>query len=126
MKVTITQVLHQLVQMHPQRVLTVCGERRRRVHEVAERVARLAGAFLRLGVMADDRVGILALNSDRYIESLLAVPWAGAALNPCNVRWTAPEIAYSLNDCDTRVLIVDDHFAPLAAGLRDTVPGLRH
>jgi len=126
MEIGITQVLRQLLQMHPQRILTVCGERRRRVHEVADRVARFAGALRQLGVMPDERVGILALNSDRYIESLLAVPWAGGALNPCNVRWTAPEIAYSLNDCDTRVLIVDDHFAPLAAGLRDTVPGLRH
>ena len=35
-----------------------------------------------------DRVGMLSLNSDRYIEYFFAVPWAGGVLNPCNTRWS--------------------------------------
>jgi len=37
-----------------------------------------------------------------------------------NTRWSAAEIAYSLDDCDTRVLLVDDHCAPMVADLRAT------
>jgi acyl-CoA synthetase (AMP-forming)/AMP-acid ligase II len=40
----------------------------------------------------------------------MAVPWAGAATNPVNIRWSATEIAYSLDDCDTKVLLIDDPF----------------
>jgi hypothetical protein len=46
----LTQTLHQAVQQGPDRPMTVFG----------------------------DRVGILALNSDRYHEYLLATPWANA------------------------------------------------
>lgn len=53
---------------------------------------------------------MLSLNSDRYHEYLLAVPWADAALNPINIRWSPAEIAYSLRDSQTNVLLVDDVF----------------
>jgi acyl-CoA synthetase (AMP-forming)/AMP-acid ligase II len=46
------------------------------------------------------------------------MPWAGAAINPINTRWSATEIAYSLNDCDTRVLLIDDAFFALLPQLR--------
>jgi acyl-CoA synthetase (AMP-forming)/AMP-acid ligase II len=49
-----------------------------------------------LGVGSSDRVGSLAHNSDRQVETCMAVPWAGAVINPCNTRWSATEIACSL------------------------------
>ena len=71
-----------------------------------------------------DRVAILALNSDRYSEFLLAVPWADAVFVPVNTRWAAAEISYSLAECGTRVLLVDDTFAPAVPALREACPGL--
>ncbi|WBQ03384.1 AMP-binding protein [Kribbella sp. CA-293567] len=120
----LTQGLHRAVQQQPDTLMTICGDRRRTFREVADRVARLAGALRGLGVEPEDRVGILALNSDRYAEYLLAVPWANAVLNPVNIRWSLAEIAYSLADCDTRVLFVDDAFAPMLPALRTAVPNL--
>jgi hypothetical protein len=35
------------------------------------------------------RVAMLSLNSDRYLEYQMAVPWGGGVLNPCNIRWSA-------------------------------------
>ena len=120
----LTQALHRTVQQDPYRVLAICGDRTRTVAESIDRIARLAGALRRMGVTRGDRVGILALNSDRYHEFLLAVPWADAVVNPVNVRWSAAEIAYSLVDCDTRVLFVDDAFAPMLPELRAQAPNL--
>jgi long-chain acyl-CoA synthetase len=40
--------------------------------------------------------------------------WGGGVLNPVNTRWSVPEIVYSLDDCDTGILIVDDHFLAMA------------
>ena len=120
----ITQALKRAAAARPEALATVCGGRRRTVAQVAQRVACLAGALHGLGVQADDRVGILSLNSDRYIETHLAVPWAGAAINPVNTRWSAAEIAYSLADCDTRVLLVDDPFLPMLPELRERCASL--
>jgi long-chain acyl-CoA synthetase len=119
-----TQSLHRAVQQKPHAVATIFGERRRTWAEFGDRVARLASGLRALGVDSGDRVGILALNSDRYLESLFAIWWAGAVINPVNIRWSPAEIAYSLDDCDTRVLIVDDTFAPMVPGLREASKSL--
>ncbi|MEU3011624.1 long-chain-fatty-acid--CoA ligase [Nocardia asteroides] len=121
----ITQSLHTALQRDPDRIATICGTRRRTVAESVDRIARLAGALRELGVGSGDRVGIYALNSDRYHELLLAVPWADAVVNPVNIRWSPAEVAYSLVDCGTDVLVVDDAFAGAVDALRAAAPNLR-
>ncbi|QIZ36884.1 long-chain-fatty-acid--CoA ligase [Saccharopolyspora sp. ASAGF58] len=121
----VTQTLHRAHQHEPDRVLTVFGDRTRTVAESRDRIARLAGALKTLGLEPGDRVGIFALNSDRYHEFLLAVPWAGGVVNPVNIRWSPVEVAYSLVDCETNILFVDDAFAAMVPTLREQVPNLR-
>ena len=60
--------------------------RNRRACRAARR--RAAG----LGVDAGDRVAVLMLNQDRYLELYLAVAWAGAVIVPVNIRWSPAEI----------------------------------
>jgi acyl-CoA synthetase (AMP-forming)/AMP-acid ligase II len=120
----LTQSLHRNLQQNPERPATIYRDRVRTVTESADRIARLAGALRALGVQLGDRVGMLALNSDRYHEYFYAVPWIGAALNPVNIRWSPTEIAYSLVDSGTRVLFVDDAFAPVIPALREQFPEL--
>ena len=120
----LTQGLHRSMQQTPDRIATICGDRQRTFAEVGDRVARFASALQGLGIASGDRVAILSLNSDRYLEYLFAVPWADAVLNPINTRWSATEVAYCLNDSDSRTLLVDDAMAPLVPELREQVPNL--
>ncbi|HVE24719.1 MAG TPA: AMP-binding protein, partial [Sporichthya sp.] len=121
----ITQHLQRNALHTPDCESTICGDRVRNWRETRERVARLAGALRSLGVASGDRVAILSLNSDRFVEYLFAVPWADAVINPVNIRWSPGEIAYSLQDSGTSVLFVDDAFAAMLPALRAQVPGLR-
>ena len=121
----LTQTLHNAKQQADEQVLTVCGQRVRTVRESYERVARLAAGLRSVGVRDAECVGVLALNSDRYHELLLAIPWSGAVLNLVNVRWSPAEIAYSLRDSRADVLVVDDAFAPMVPHLRALHPSLR-
>ena len=52
------------------------------------------------------------------------MPWADAVLNPVNIRWSVGGDRYSLRDSDTRVLFVDDTFAPMVPALRERAPDL--
>ncbi|MBD9577714.1 long-chain-fatty-acid--CoA ligase [Pseudomonas sp. PDM23] len=114
----LTQGLQRSLQQTPERTVTLFGARRRTFREFGERVARLAGALRNLGMVAEDRVGMLALNSDRYLEYMQGTWWGGGVLNPINIRWAVPEIVYSLDDCNTRFLLVDDYFLPQVEGIR--------
>jgi acyl-CoA synthetase (AMP-forming)/AMP-acid ligase II len=88
-------------------------------------VAWLAGVLQHLGMQAGDRVAILAQNSDRYLEYQMAVPWAGGVLNPCNTRWSAAEILYSLDDSGSSILLVDETYRALAESLHSKASTLR-
>ncbi|RYZ12874.1 MAG: long-chain-fatty-acid--CoA ligase [Comamonadaceae bacterium] len=121
----LTRWLAKAVRERPADIAIVDADRSLRFDELGDRSARLAGALRSLGVEPGDRVGMLAHNSHRYAEFFMGSWWAGAVVNPVNVRWTAAEVALSLDDCDTRVLLVDDHFAPLAAELRERSRSLR-
>jgi len=125
MNINLTQSLHRAAQQNAGGVASRFGDRCTTYAQLHDRVARLAAALRNLGVNPGDRVGMLSLNSDRYLEYYLATWWAGAVVNPINVRWSAAEVAFSLRDCDTRVLIVDDTFAPMVSELKGLVPALR-
>jgi acyl-CoA synthetase (AMP-forming)/AMP-acid ligase II len=114
----LTQSLHKALQERPEATALVCGERRKTFAQFAGRVARLAAVLRALGLQPGGRVAMLGLNSDRYVEYLYAAWWAGGVINPVNTRWSAREVAYSLDDCDTRILLVDEHFQALVPSLR--------
>jgi acyl-CoA synthetase (AMP-forming)/AMP-acid ligase II len=114
----LTQPLHKAMRECPHAEAIIFGERRTTFAELGERAARLAGALQQAGMGQGDRVAMMALNSDRYVEYLYGVWWSGGVVNPVNIRWSAREVAYSLDDSQTRILLVDDQFAGLAAELR--------
>lgn len=125
MRMRQTQSLHRALQQYPDRVATVFEGRSQTYRQLHARVARLAGALQALGMRAGDRVGMLALNSDRTLEFYLAVWWGGGVVNPVNTRWSAAEIAFSLQDCETAILLVDDAFVPMVPQLREQAPCLK-
>lgn len=121
---SITQGLHRAVNFRSNQIATIHNKRRQTWHELAERVARVAGALSELGVQQDDRVAILALNSDRYVEYFYAAAWAGAVCNPVNIRLSLPEISHILIDSNSKILFVDDTFAPLVNDIRETATNI--
>lgn len=126
MQLQLTHAIHRQLRRDPTAVATVFGDRRRTWRELAERASRLAAALRNLGMGDGDRVALVALNSDRYFEYMLGVWWGGGALNPVNTRWSAAEVAFSLDDCDTRILLVDEHFAKWGEDYRARSKSLGH
>lgn len=122
----ITQGLHRSLQQRPDEVAVRYLGRGLTFAELGERVARLAGGLRGLGVVTGDRVAMLSLNSQRYLEYFMAVPWAGAVLVPVNTRWSAAEILYSFEDSETTVLVVDETFRDIARKVAASSKTLRH
>lgn len=122
----ISQTLRRAVQQHPNGTATIYKERKQSWRDFKNRVARLAAGLLSLGIDRGSRIGILSLNSDRYLEYFYAVPWAGAALNPVNIRLAPPEIAYTLNDSGSSILFVDDTFSAMLPKLRPLLESVEH
>src|SRR5207244_13103900 len=112
-------------QVNASGVATIAGGRRGTWAEFRERVARFAGALQTAGVQRGDRVAILALNGDVYLEYFCATPWAGALVVPLNIRLAAPELIAILNDAGASALVVDEAFAGMLPALQPKVPWVR-
>ena len=108
-----------------QRARNRLRERRRNWREIGDRVARLAAAIRALGAKDGDRVAVLSLNSDRYLELYLAAGWAGAVIVPLNIRWSPLENEDAMRDCRAEILFVDKAFAAVGATLAKAIPGLK-
>ena len=102
----------------------VCQDDRRTYAELGSRCRRLAGAMRRLGLVPGDRVGVVGLNSDRYLELYLGLPAAGFVLVPVNSRLAAPEMRAILDDAGADVILADADY-PGTAGVKQvlTMPG---
>ena len=113
----LTQPLHKALVERPSATALVCAGRRTPFVGFVRQVARLAAVLRQLGLQPGDRVAMLGPNSDHYVVFFYAVWWAGGVINPVNMRWSAAEIAYSLDDCNTRILLVDAPFHTTALAL---------
>src|ERR1700716_1998991 len=91
MMVQITQLLRRAVQTRADGTAAEHDGRKRTWAEFEARVTALAGAMADLGFRPGDRIGILALNSDRYLEYFFAMARGGAsACTPSFDRNPAP------------------------------------
>mgnify|MGYP001063345642 CR=1 FL=1 len=114
----LSQCVNRAVQQNSNGIATVFAGRKHTWAEFKQRISCLAGGLKGLGVKDNDRIAMLALNSDRYLEYFFAVPWAGAMVVPINVRLAAPEIVFTLNDSESKILIIDDAFAGMLPALK--------
>ena len=120
-----TSMLRRAAQINPNGIATIFEDRKTSWSQILDRVARLAGALQGLGMEPGDRVALLSLNSDRFIEYFFATVWGGGAMMPMNIRWAAAECAYALNDANAEILIVDEAFKDVAAEIKPHVGGLK-
>jgi fatty-acyl-CoA synthase len=105
-------------QQYPARTAVVCNDVRHNYAQFAERTRRLAGALIEVGVAPGDRVAFLGTNCHRLLEAYYGVLEAGAVLLPLNIRLSAAELGYILNDAGATILFVEKQFLPVVEAFR--------
>ena len=76
------------------------------IEACAERLAAL-------GVEKGDRVAFLGLNQPMFFFVMFGCARIGAIFVPLNFRLTGPELAFMIQDCAVRALIVDAQLRPI-------------
>src|SRR4051794_929190 len=78
----------------PERTISYAGLKEMTYREFFARVQRLAQVLTSLGVQRGNRVGVMDLDSHRYLELFFAIPMIGAVLHTINVRLSAEQVHY--------------------------------
>ena len=76
-------------------------------NEVYKRCTKFASALEKIGISEGDTVSVMAFNTPEIFEAHYSVPMIGAILNTINTRLDAKTVAYILNHCEAKVLIID-------------------
>ncbi|MEX0800796.1 MAG: long-chain-fatty-acid--CoA ligase [Dehalococcoidia bacterium] len=110
----------------PERVAVACEGESRTFAQLQERVNRLANAMQSLGVGRGDRVAVMALNSIEYVETYYASARVGAVFVPLNYRAKKEELAYMVNNSDTKAMFVGERYLDLTASIRPEFATVEH
>src|SRR6476661_6236747 len=102
----------------PDRTAIVSGSTRVSYMELADRVARLAGALRALGVRRRDKVAAMGVNSHRFVELYYACAKIGATFVPLNFRAKQEELVYMINTAEAVALAVDERYLNLLSAIR--------
>ncbi|MCG2841010.1 long-chain-fatty-acid--CoA ligase [Sandaracinobacter sp. RS1-74] len=94
--------------------------------QVQGRAKQVAEALRKLGVKAGDRVGTLAWNTHRHIESWYGISGMGAVAHTINPRLFEEQIAYIANHAEDRVLFFDLTFVKLVEALAPKLKTIEH
>ena len=95
------------------RTAVIHGDRRITYAQFLERARRLASALAAAGVGKGDTVSIMAPNTPEMLEAHYAVPMLGAVLCSINIRLDASAISFILGHSESKVVLVDQEFAPV-------------
>ncbi|WP_163102936.1 long-chain fatty acid--CoA ligase [Peribacillus alkalitolerans] len=99
---------------------TLSGIQRFTYKGIGERTRRLAHALEKIGVQKGERVGTLAWNHHRHLETYFAAPGIGAVLHTINLRLSPEHISYIVNHAEDKVLLVDEDLLPLVEKIHTT------
>jgi long-chain acyl-CoA synthetase len=119
------QILERAVRFYPDRTAVVDGATRLTYRAFAARVRRLCRALQGLGLERGDRLAVLMFNSHRYLELYYATAEMGTLIVPLNIRLSAGELAYILDDSGSNTLFVGPEFVSLAREIQSGRTALR-
>ncbi len=94
--------------------------------QLADRVARFAGALRALGVQREERILICLLDTIDWPTAFLGALKAGVVAVPVNTLMTEDDYRFMLADSRARMLVVSDALMPKFAKLIGECPDLKH
>ena len=106
----------------PQRPAIISPHGHRTFAELDANANRLARALRSRGLRAGDAMALVCANRPEFAEVVLAATRMGVRLTPVNWHLTAEEIAYILDNSESRAVIADARFAGAVAEATARVP----
>lgn len=107
--------LERAARVFPETTAAIYGQTRISYWEFWQRCLRLAAALTGQGVKHGDTVSVMLSNTPPMLDAHFGVPMTGAVLHSINTRLDPATIAFQLDHCQSKLLIVDREFSELAS-----------
>ncbi len=121
----IADLVEHAVDLVPDRVALVCGDREITYAQMEDRTNRLAHYLQKQGVKPGDKVGVYSRNGIETIESMIAVFKLRAVVVNVNYRYIENELQYIFQNSDMVALIHEARYSDKVAAVLPTCPLLK-
>ncbi|MBA4186631.1 MAG: acid--CoA ligase [Planctomycetaceae bacterium] len=103
-------ILEESANRHADRIAVTAGTQSLTYAALADRVARLAGGLVSLGLRPGDRIATLLPNGFDLVTTLLAATRAELIAVPITTRYAPPQVGYILRHSGARALVAASTF----------------
>jgi acyl-CoA synthetase (AMP-forming)/AMP-acid ligase II len=117
----LTETLNKASKLFPQKQAIVCGGKQWTYREFHERVNRFSSCLKAFGINKDDKVAILLPNCHFFLEAYYGITQIGATSVPINIRLSPGEVAFILEDSESKVLIADPVYQKQIDPIREKI-----
>ena len=109
----------------PDRAFMIFDEDRWTFAQVNERVNRLANSLAKLGIEKGDRIGMLQVNCNQFIETYFAAAKLGAIFVPLNFKAKSEELTYMLSNAEAKILFAGSRYLDMVASMMPDLPTIK-
>ncbi len=114
----VVELLENAVQKYPDKIGFIDGDWRLTFKEFDRIANRIAAGLEKHGVKRGDHVAVLLGVQMEFPLSFFALMKLGAIVVPLNTRFKGKELAYEIDDSESKVLIVDEEYWPYIDSVR--------
>ncbi|MGW1679299.1 acyl-CoA synthetase [Saccharopolyspora sp. NPDC002376] len=125
MAYNIADLFEHAVDLVPDRVAVICGERRFTFAQLDQRANQLAHHYTARGLGRGSHIGIYSRNGIEALEAMLAAYKIRAVPININYRYVPAELRYIFDNADLAALVHERRYSDNVAQLRPEFPGLR-
>ena len=120
------RILRRAAKLYGDKLAVVDGEVRLTYAEVKTRADQVVHAVQDLDVAPGGRVALLDYNSYRYMELYFGMAGSGRVLLPLNIRLSADEFIYILNNAGAEAIVFHADFKPILEKIRQKLTTVKH
>ncbi len=121
----IADTINNTILLYPEKEAIICGEHRFTYAQFKKRIDALSAALHEAGIIKGDKIAILHTNCHIYAEIYNAVAQIGAVLVPLNTRLSSDELAFMLDDSQSRMLFSQQVFEEKAKAIVEKYGGIQ-
>ncbi len=114
--------LEKAVKLYPRKKAIICNDLKNSYYDTFQRVKKFASFLQNKGLKKGDVISILHFNCHYYYEVYFASSFCGLILNSINVRLSANEILYILENSETKLLITHSRYENELNKIKEKLP----
>ncbi|MDD5038828.1 MAG: long-chain-fatty-acid--CoA ligase [Dehalococcoidales bacterium] len=110
----------------PDKVALIFEGKRYTFNQLNERANRLGNALLKLGIQKGDRIAMMQVNCNQYVEAYFAAAQIGAIYLPLNYRVKGSELAFMLNRAEANTLFIGKRYIDLINSIKPKLHSVKN